>query len=118
MVVKNDCLSEASELFKDTNIQITSKGRPLLGSLIGSSAYVEQYIHTKVKKWCESLGCLSDIVRIHPQSVYLPFVRGIAGWWIFLRNLFSLPVRYGSLGLIFHLSSHVNLNHLFNFFPL
>ena len=84
LVVKNDCLLEASELFKDTNIQITSKGRPLLGSPIGSSDYVKQYVQTKVKKWCESLGCLSDIARIHPQSVYSAFVRGVAGWWISL----------------------------------
>ena len=75
-------LLEASELFKDTNIQITSKGCPLLGSPIGSSDYVKQYVQTKVKKWCESLGCLSDIARIHPQSVYSAFVRGVAGWWI------------------------------------
>ena len=134
LVVKNDCLLEASELFKDTNIQITSKGRPLLWSPIGSSNYVKQYVQTKVKKWCESLGCLSDIARIHPQSVYSAFVCGVAGWSISLcrttpdichllmplediiktklilaltgrdssnklRNLFSLPVRHGGLGI-------------------
>ena len=43
--------SEAEGIFAGTNVKITNEGRPYLGSAIGSSLYVRQFVEEKVKGW-------------------------------------------------------------------
>ena len=43
------CRSEAETVFAGTNVKLTSEGRPYLGSAIGSSSYVKQFVEEKVK---------------------------------------------------------------------
>ena len=44
LVVKDRCHSEAEGIFAGTNVKITNEGRPYLGSAIGSSLYVRQFV--------------------------------------------------------------------------
>ena len=44
LIVKEELLDQASEEFGDTNIQLTSEGRPYLGSPLGSLSFVNSFV--------------------------------------------------------------------------
>ncbi|CAB3986125.1 Hypothetical predicted protein [Paramuricea clavata] len=66
----------AAELFKDCDIKIATEGQRLLGAVIGSTTFKEEYVNSKVETWCNELNRLSDIAKCHPQAAYAAFVHG------------------------------------------
>ncbi len=63
LVVKEDRMDAAREIFADTDINITSEGRAYLGGFVGSKESRENYAKELVKKWCEQLMMLSKIAH-------------------------------------------------------
>ena len=51
LVVKECVKPEARKLFGGTDISITIKGRPYLGSPVGSQSYVDDFVCSKVDAW-------------------------------------------------------------------
>ena len=47
--MKDRSHSEAEVIFADTNVKIINKGHTYLGSAIGSSLYVRQFVEEKLK---------------------------------------------------------------------
>jgi hypothetical protein len=76
LVVKEDRVDAAREIFADTDINITSEGRVYLGGFVGSKESRENYAKELVKKWCEQLMMLSKIAQSEPQAAYAAFVSG------------------------------------------
>ena len=76
LIVKEDMLDDAKVLFDDTNINITTSGRPYLGSFVGSDGGKAQYIQELIQTWVEQLDTLSIIARSEPQAAYAAFVSG------------------------------------------
>ena len=76
LVVKEDKVDAAKEIFADTEINITSEGRAYLGSFIGSDDSREKYAKELVEKWCGQLKILSTIAKSEPQAAYAAFVSG------------------------------------------
>lgn len=84
LVVKSKYYVEATELFRGTGIQITSEGRPLLGSPVGSQDYINRFVQSKVDTWSDLLFTLSHFAETYPQAVYSAVTHGVTGWWQFL----------------------------------
>ena len=79
LVVKPEFLEEAERLFAGTGINISSEGRPYLGSFINVNDGKSQddFVENKVKKWIKKIEKLSEIALFQPQAAYLAFTTGL-----------------------------------------
>ncbi len=59
---KQDYFTPATNIFSGSGVNITPRGRPYLGSAIGTREYVEEYVSTKVNDWVSCVNTLSDIL--------------------------------------------------------
>ena len=51
LITKDSCLSRATAAFADTNVNVTSSGRPYLGAPLGSSEFTTAFVREKVDLW-------------------------------------------------------------------
>ena len=61
---KEDCLPSAVATFADTDVKVTSEGRPYLGAALGSEEYIQSFVTDKVLQWVEELE-LASIAETH-----------------------------------------------------
>ena len=71
-------------MFAGTNVKLTSEGRPYLGSAIGSSSYVKQFVEEKVKGWSSDVTHLAKVTQSQPHAAYSAFAKGLASRWIYV----------------------------------
>ena len=76
LITKDSLLVKAKEIFHDTQVKISSQGRPHLGTPLGSQEFVDQFITEKVNQWKEELMLLMDIAKTQPHAAYAAFTRG------------------------------------------
>ena len=69
-------------VFADTNVKITNEGRPYLGSAIGSSLYVRQFVEEKVKGWSSDVTLLAKVAQSQPHVAYSAFTKSLASHWV------------------------------------
>ena len=86
LVTDESLSAKASEIFKDSGIQVTSEGRPYLGSAIGSDTYTHDYIADHVRKWNMELNTLATFGRSQPHAAYSAFIHGFSSKWSFLMR--------------------------------
>ena len=87
LILKDPALmQQASELFADTQIQITCSGQRHLGAVIGQEEYKQQYISTKVSKWVEDVTALADIANDEPQAALSAYTKSICHRWVFVQR--------------------------------
>ena len=84
LLTKEHCLSKAQDLFERFNVQITTEGRPLLGSVVGSLQYVEEFVEKKVSVWLTELNLLVQIAETQPHAAFSAFTHGISSKWLHL----------------------------------
>ena len=53
LVTKKNRLSSATEAFADTDVKVTSEGRPYLGAALGTEEYIQEFV-TKSNSWLEN----------------------------------------------------------------
>ena len=63
-------MQAAQKIFKGDGIKITDQGERLLGSVIGTDPFREQYIKNKVESWVKDLQSLSKHAQYDPQAAY------------------------------------------------
>ena len=68
--------AQARSLFSNTQINITSEGRPYLGAALGTQEYVRAYVSEKVRKWIDELNTLSTIAATQPHAAFAAFIHG------------------------------------------
>ena len=76
LIVKEEKMGTATEIFADTKINITTTGRKYLGSFIGTDEGRKVYIKELVNCWMEQIGKLSKIAMSEPQAAYAAFISG------------------------------------------
>ena len=81
MVVKNTVAAEAKHIFSNSGIQITSHGRPYLGSPLGSPEFINDFVSEKVSQWKSALENLNEVARSQPHVAYAAFTRGLSNCW-------------------------------------
>ena len=84
LVVKDDRLDEATPIFGDSNINITKEGRSYLGSPIGTSSFIEEFIKAKISEWADEIAVLSQVAGLHPQVALSLLTHGITSKWSYL----------------------------------
>ena len=76
------------EAFKDTAINVTTEGHKDLGAVVGSTAFLNEYITNKVTSWTEEMAKLAEFALSQPQACYAAFTIGLKHRWAyFLRTL-------------------------------
>ena len=68
LVSKEDCLSSAAAAFADTDVKVTSEGRPYLGAALGTEEYIQAFVTDKVQQWAGELEQLATIARTQPHA--------------------------------------------------
>ena len=76
LVTKESHLDKAREIFLDTQVRITSKGRPLLGAPLGLREFIDHFISEKISQWGEDLSLLAEIAKSQPHAAYAAFTHG------------------------------------------
>ena len=76
LVVKEDLLEKATELFNGTGVKITTEGRKYLGGHVGTVEGTERYVKNLVQEWIEQLEKLTAIAKSEPQAAYSAFTAG------------------------------------------
>jgi len=67
-LVKQQFLKRAQFLFANTCANVTTDGRPHPGAAIGSTAYVSQYVSSKINGWVQKLQLLSSFAITQPHT--------------------------------------------------
>ena len=62
-LTKDEHLTRAKSLFQDSEVNITTQGRPYLGAPLGSTKFVECFIFDKANHWIEVIDSLSGITK-------------------------------------------------------
>ena len=86
LITKDGHHSKASEVFKDTKVNVTSEGKTHHGAALGTSSVTELYVRSKVEKWSEELLHLSSIAETHPQAAYACFTHGLVSKWTYFTR--------------------------------
>ncbi len=84
LVVKEGLMAEAHSAFADTGVRISCEGRPCLGAAIGTSAYVDRFVSSKIEEWVAEVERLSKIALSHPQASYAALTHGLVGRWTYV----------------------------------
>ena len=136
LIVKEELLQQAIDLFNGTGVNITVRGKRHLGAALGSIDYRTEFVSELVAEWIEQIGTLSVFAKSDPHAAYTVFTKSLRHRYTYFmrtipdiavqleplehairtqlipaltegqlvndheRQLLSLPVRYGGLGLI------------------
>ena len=76
LIVKNQHVNLANEVFQHSNVKITTNGERHLGAVIGSNEYRKDYVDNKINSLVEQLKLLSKIAETEPQAAYSAFAAG------------------------------------------
>ena len=83
LLVKEEYLEVAEEVFAEYGINIASTGRKHLGSAIGNNAFIDEFMKSKVSKWEDELKALCQIARTEPHAAYSALIHGLIGKWTY-----------------------------------
>ena len=86
LITKESSFANATTIFGDTQIKITSDGHSYLGSPLGTSSFRESYVQEKVARWCHELKLLCSIAETSPQAAYAAFTHGLVNKWSYLSR--------------------------------
>lgn len=86
LVTKDGAISIASQTFGDSEVNITTEGRPMLGSPIGKPEFTSNFVKGKVTKWVAEIERLSEIADSQPHAAYGAITHGLAGKWTHLSR--------------------------------
>ena len=86
LVTKENSFSAAQAVFADTNIQVTSEGRPYLGIPVGTDEYIQSFIARKIGQWAGELEKLAQIACSQPHAAYAAFTHGFTSKWTYFTR--------------------------------
>ena len=98
LVVKEEKMEMAKEVFQGTGISVTEEGKRHLGAAIGTQPFVERYVMQRVSEWVNAIERLSTFAHTQPHAAYAAFTHGLMSKWNYLLRtdgsfLHLLPVR-------------------------
>ena len=84
LIVNEEHLSKAEEVFINTGIHITCEGRRHLGAALGRRSFVESYLSEKIQTWSAELEALSSIANTQPQAALAALTHGLISRWVYV----------------------------------
>ena len=76
LIVKPEKYETAKGIFKDTNLNITNKGKKHLGAGVGTEEFRKEYAIMSVNEWVAELKLLTKIAKFYSQATYCTFTSG------------------------------------------
>ena len=83
LVSKQKHHSEATAVFNDTEVKVTSEGRPYLGTALGTT---HSYVSSMVQEWSTELLALNNISKTQPHAAYAAFTHCLSSKWSYLSR--------------------------------
>ena len=90
VITKEDRHCEVVKVFEGTGISITDVGKRYLGGALGSQAFLEKFVETKISEWTLEIERLSDFAKSQPHAAFAAFSHGISHRWTYLTRV--LPI--------------------------
>ena len=84
LLVKPEHEAEGNERFFDVNI--STEGRPFLGSFIGNHEGTLNFVRQKVIGFVKDIYKLTEVALINPQNAYILYINGISQRWQYLSR--------------------------------
>ena len=94
LLVKKTKADEASRMFSETGIQITTEGRRLLGAAIGTAEFEGKFMETSISPLVHQISRLAEIAKTQPHAAHAAFMHGMKGKWTFLTRVNSNAIEY------------------------
>ena len=86
LITRDGLVSQASESFVDSNVNITTEGRPVLGSPIGKPDYITSFVNQKVQVWVKEVEKLTLFADSQPHAAYGALTHGLTSKWNYLTR--------------------------------
>ena len=86
LVIKEKCISAASYLFGELNVNITTEGRPVLDSPIGKPEFISNFVDRKVNQWIREIEKLTEVADSQPHAAYAAMTHGFTSKWTYLTR--------------------------------
>ena len=77
LIIKEEHLLNATEVFAGTGLQITTEGHRHLGAIIGSDTFKKKYVDELINTWINEIEMLGKIARIEPHVAYTAYTQGL-----------------------------------------
>ena len=81
LIVKEEPLSNAANVFKNKCVQIIKVGHRNLGAVLGIQFFTEEYISLQVRKWVDEVKQLATIAQSQPHAACAALTHGLTGRW-------------------------------------
>jgi hypothetical protein len=94
LIVKEDRLAEAQQIFAGSGVQITTEGMRHLGAAIGSTDFKSAYITKKIDGWVDNVQRLSVIAKTEPHAAFSAFTRCLQSRWTFVTRTIPNAAEY------------------------
>jgi len=86
LLVKEQCLEKAKDIFNGYGINITSAGHRHLGSVLGGDEFLEAFVKAKISTFADELEQLCKIAKTEPQAAYSALTHGAISKWTYLMR--------------------------------
>ena len=86
LVVKESLYDDAVEIFKDTSVNITKRGKKHLGAAIGQMDFRKEFMDGLVKDWVAEIEALASVASFEPQATYSAFATCIRHRYTYLMR--------------------------------
>ena len=86
LVVKDEHVKVAEELFSPHKVNLTTAARKHLGAAIGGTEFIDLFFQKKVHTWSLQLQTLSDIAMTEPHAAYCGFTHGLKSTWNYVMR--------------------------------
>ena len=86
LITKQQHLEAAQSCFLGAGVNITTEGRPYLGSPIGTDEYINSFVKNKVHQWSTELKTLANIATTQPHAAYAAYTHGLTSRWSYLSR--------------------------------
>ena len=86
LIVREEKLKLAKELFKSMGIEITTVGKRHLGAALGSETFKKEFIEEKVKEWISQVRVLAKFAASQPHAAFSAFTHCLQGRWTFISR--------------------------------
>ena len=86
LIVKQEYVQSANDLFDGTGITVIADGDRYLGAAIGTRTYIEQYVKNKITEFVGEVKILSAFALTQPHAAYSAFCHGLIGKWTYLAR--------------------------------
>ena len=83
LITKEGFHNSAASTIANTEVNITTNGRPYIGAAIRSKEYVKE-VESKINEWIANVQCLAKIAETQPHAAFSALTHGTIAKWTHL----------------------------------